>query len=295
MDDDQAGSEVLGRLLQWAATDERIRALVLESSRANKQARVDRLSDYDVIVVVVDTIPFIEDEGWQLALGTPLVRFRDHGVECDLDMYMRLVLYEDGTKIDYALWPVALLERVVATQVLPEALDTGYRVLVDKDGMAGKLKRPTYTAYIPNPPREAEYQALVEEFWWETTYVAKNLWRDELVHARYNFDSVMKFELLRKLLEWRIELDHGWSLRPGAYGRELKRRLNESMWQEFAGTYVGPDLDENWEALFRTTALFRRVAVEVGAALGYTYPQQLDDRVTGYLRSIRNLEAGGST
>jgi len=37
------------------------------------------------------------------------------------------------------------------------------------------------------------------------------------------------------------------------------------------------------------TALFRRVAIEVGQALGHTYPQGLDDGVTAYLDEARRL------
>jgi hypothetical protein len=29
---------------------------------------------------------------------------------------------------------------------------------------------------VPVRPSRAEYEALVEEFWWVTTYVAKALW-----------------------------------------------------------------------------------------------------------------------
>jgi hypothetical protein len=32
------------------------------------------------------------------------------------------------------------------------------------------------------------------------------------------------------------------------------------------------------------------MAMEVGDALGYRYPSDLDERVTSYLQSIRNLE-----
>lgn len=204
--------------------------------------------------------------------------------------YNRLVLYEDGTKIDYIIWSLALLQRVLDTPRLPDVLDHGYQVLVDKDHLAHGLKPPTYTAYIPKKPTEKEYSALVEEFWWETSYVAKNLWRDELVHAKYNLDFVMKFELLRRLLEWRIEIDHNWSWKPGAVGRGLKKHLDSRTWGELANTYVGADIDENWDALFKTTAPFRRIALEVGNALGYHYPYELDERVTSYLQSTRNLE-----
>ena len=132
----------------------------------------------------------------------------------------------------------------------------------------------------------------MEEFWWETIYVAKNLWRDELMHLKYNLECVMKCELLRRVLEWRIELDHHRSWKPGAVGSGLKKQLDQSTWDEFASTFVGVEIEENWQALFRTTALFRRVAMEVGDAPGYRYPSELDERVTRYLLRIRNLEPG---
>jgi aminoglycoside 6-adenylyltransferase len=100
----------------------------------------------------------------------------------------------------------------------------------------------------------------------------------------------MKFQLLRQLLEWRIEIDHNWSWKPGVAGRGLKNHLDSRSWSEFANTYVGEGIDENWDALFKPAVLFRRMAKEVGDALGYRYPSDLDERVTSYLRGIRNLE-----
>src|SRR5438309_2402701 len=275
--------DVIDRLVQWAKNQSLVRAMVLESSRASDRASVDILSDFDVLLVVSDTRPYSQDETWLQDFGKILVLFRDKGRTHGLTTYNRLVLYGDGTKIDYIVWPVALLQRVLSASRLPDLLDQGYQVLVDKDDLAHRLKPPTYTAYIPKKPTEKEYLALVEEFWWETIYVAKNLWRDELVSAKYNLDFVMKFELLRRLLEWRIELDHNWSWKPGAGGRGLKKYLDSRTWGELASTYVGANVDENWDALFQTTALFRRSAIEVSDALGYRYPYELEERVTSYL------------
>jgi len=36
-------------------------------------------------------------------------------------------------------------------------------------------------------------------------------------------------------------------------------------------------------------ALFRQVAPDVGNALGYTYPQQVDDQVSAFLEAIREM------
>ena len=281
-------TDVLDRLTQWANNQPLIRTMLLESSRANERAPIDPLSDYDVLLIVSDTRPFSEQETWLLDFGKILVTFRDKGEMHGHKTFNRLVLYEDGTKIDYIVWPVALLQRILDEPRVPDLLDHGYKVLVDKDQLTQGLKPATYTAFIPQKPTEKEYLSLMEEFWWETIYVAKNLWRDELMHVKYNLDFVMKYELLRKLLEWKIEIDYNWSWKPGLVGRGLKKHLDSQTWDEFASTYVGPGIEENWDALFKTNALFRRVAIEVGDALGYRYPPELDERVTDYLQSIRN-------
>ncbi len=191
-------ADVLDKLMRWANSQPLVRALVLESSRAREDTSIDAFSDYDVLLVVSDTRAFSRDEAWLRHFGNILVLFRDQARMYGLRSYNRLVRYEDGTKIDYIVWPVALLQRALEHPKLLDLLDNGYKVLIDKDHLAINLKPPTYTAFTPRKPTEQEYQLLVEEFWLESIYVAKNLWRDELVHMKYNLDFVMKFELLRK-------------------------------------------------------------------------------------------------
>jgi aminoglycoside 6-adenylyltransferase len=60
-------------------------------------------------------------------------------------------------------------------------------------------------------------------------------------------------------------------------------------------TYVGARISDNWDALARTMTLFRRVAVEVGAHLGYTYPDELHQRVGAYVEQIKQLESPASS
>ena len=129
----------------------------------------------------------------------------------------------------------------------------------------------------------------IERFFTESTYVAKNLWRDELITWKHNFDQEMKAVHLLKMLEWRMELDYGWSIRLGLTGKGLKKRLPPELWAELESTYVGAGIEENWAALHRTIALFRKVAVEVGSRLGFAYPFDLDDRLADYLESIKKL------
>jgi aminoglycoside 6-adenylyltransferase len=282
-------AEVLERLVAWGEADPSIRAMILTSSRSRPDGRADLLSDYDVIVAVRDVAAFLADGAWQSRQGTPAARWGDEAQLLGLGTSFRGVVYEDGLKIDYTIWPAELVRRVAEQTELPEGLDVGYRVLLDKDGGTAGWLQPTYRAHIPGRPTEAEYQAVVEEFWWSSTYVAKSLWRGEAVFTKFVLEQDMKLGALRRMLEWRIEADHDWSIRPGAYGRGLERLLPADLWSELAASYVGIGIEENWEALLATAALFRRVAAEVGAELGYAYPQRVDDAVTAHLNAVRRL------
>ena len=286
-------NEVLERLVEWAESDPAVRAMVLTSSLARDDETVDRLSDYDVIVAVTDAERFAQDTGWTEAYARPVARWGDEHTVHGVRTFFRGVVYEDAVKIDWMIWPDEVLQRVAQADELIEDLDVGYRVLVDKDGSTTAWKPASYRAHIPKPPTAEEYRALVEEFWWSATYVAKSLWRDDLVIAKFALDHDMKLDVLRRFLEWRVELDHDWSVRPGAYGRGLKRLLPPDLWADFERTYVGPDIDENWDALFATADLFRRVAIEVGEALGHEYPHDVDEGVRSMLEAVRGLPPRG--
>jgi aminoglycoside 6-adenylyltransferase len=288
--------EVIERLVAWGGELPTVRAMILTSSRARPGELVDSLSDYDVILAVTDADGFAREDAWQYEFGQPMVRWGDQDELYGLATYFRGVVYENGVKIDYTVWPHELLDQVGDHEALPDCLDVGYRVVLDKDVRTDRWNVPSFKAHIPAKPTEAEYQALIEEFWWDTTYLAKGLWRGELFFAKsFVLEHDIKLEAMRRLLEWRIEIDHDWRVKPGVFGRGLERWLPGDIWIDLLATYVGPDVEENWDVLFRTTALFRRVAIEVGDTLGYTYPQALDDQVSAYLNEVRKLPRGNES
>ena len=84
-------------------------------------------------------------------------------------------------------------------------------------------------------------------------------------------------------------MNNKWTANPGAYGRWFKKYLDPEIWTEVESTFAGAEIDENWEALFRTIEVFRRLASQIGRHLGYQYPADIDRRVTAYLEKIRDL------
>lgn len=283
-------SEVIDKLIRWVERRSTIRAILLTSTRAVPNAPVDNLSDYDVILVVEDIHPFHEERSWVEDFGEVLVAYWDpihpepgYGSE----KFGNVIQYRDGLKIDFTFWPVELLRKIVESQTLTAELDAGYRLLLDKEDLTFGMPSPTYTSYIPTKPTKELYERHIEEFFSDAPYVAKCLLRGELLPAKWCLDYDMKHVYLRSVLEWRAEFDHNWSVPVGSLGKGLKKLLPAEIWTQLENSYAGAGIPENWESLFRTMALFRQVAMEVGKGLGYTYPLDLDQGVVAYIEYMR--------
>lgn len=284
--------DVINKLIRWAEQRDSIRAMLLTSTRAVPNAPRDNLSDYDVILVVENIHPFFEDRNWIADFGEVLVTYWDPihlDPDHNIEKVANVIQFEDGLKIDFTLWPVELLGKIIQAPRLQAELDAGYRVLLDKDHLTDEMPPPTYTAYIPTRPTNEEYHKAIEDFFSDAPYVAKCLLRGELLPVKWALDYDMKHIFLRLVLEWRIEITHDWSIPVGALGKGLKKRLPFEIWSKLEETYAGAGIADNWKALFKTMALFRQVATEVGEALGYVYPQDLDERVVAYVQQMQSL------
>ena len=287
----QKQQNIMEQLIRWGEGEPLLRAAILTSSRAIPQAHTDAFSDYDVILILTNIQTFFADRSWLDAFGSVLALYRDPLIlDRGFQRSAYVTQYEDGLKIDFNLWPVELLKQIVVEPQPPKEFDAGYQILIDKDNLTTGLKPPTYRAYIPTPPTETEYQDKIESFFLDTTYVAKFLWRDDLMAAKYILDNSLKQDHLLPMFEWRIQIDHDWSLKLGPYGRGLKQWLPKDLWADLENTYTGAVLETNWTALFQTINLMRRVATEAGEALGFRYPDELEQRVRSYLHRVKDLD-----
>lgn len=292
MNDTRAGRDaaMLERFITWGQLRDDVRALILTSSLTCPGAPVDAFSDYDLIVVVRDIRPYFPDD-WLEDFGRVLVLYRDpvrkeHG----FDKFARITQYEDGLKIDFTLWNVGTLRAVVEQASLSQDFDLGYRVLLDKDGLTASLPAPTHRAYIPVPPTAQEYFDLIEEFFHEGTYLAKYLWRDDLMPAKMHLDALMKAKHMRRMLEWLVACESSCSIKLGAYGRGLGKKVRRELWHALAATYVGADPSENWQAFYGLVDLMGQVGREVAGYLGFTYPEDLHARCLAYFKNVQMLD-----
>lgn len=288
---------VITQLIAWGRAQPLVRAMLLTSSRAIPNSPdTDAYSDYDVILALRDVQPFHASRDWLAAFGTILAMYRDPlHVRDGFSVSGSVVQFESGLKIDFSLWPTGLLRQVAQQAALPAEFDAGYQVLLDPDGLTQGLQPPSYRGYIPQPPTQARYHEEIENFFLCATYVVKYLLRDDVMAAKFLLDGEMKHENLRPLLEWQIEIAHDWQVKPGNYGRRMKRWLRPDLWAALESTYVGPGIAENWQALFRLMDLMHTVGVEVGEALAFPYPESIEQGTRAYLLRLWRGENGFET
>lgn len=280
-----------GRIADWAAGREAVRAVLLVGSRADPDAEVDALSDHDVLLFVREGSGLLEGDAWVRDFGPVLVMLPERYRLLDRTVSTRLVQYADGSKIDFSLVPADLLPRIADRETLPDLLAGGWRTLLDRDGWTSRFPPlPPEDPRVPARPSEAEFLGVVNEFWWESLYVARFLARREPLRARYSAECVLRFRCLVPMLGWYVEVGRGWREALGPHGGGAPALLDEGDRRRLAATFAGADFEERWEALFAAAEWFAEMARVVAGDLGHAHPDGMARKVSERLRRIREGE-----
>ena len=277
--------EIVQLVLSYAVNDERIRAVGLNGSRTNPNAPKDMFQDFDIVYVVTEMNSFMEDQHWIDIFGERIIMQTPENMSMfssDLGgRFSYLMLFTDGNRIDLTL-------------VSNDEKDTYYKedkltvILMDKDDDLPELLPPSDQDYWVKRPSAEFFSDCCNEFWWVSTYVAKGLWRREILYAGEHLNNIMR-PMLLKMLEWKVGIENSFSVSIGKYGKYLEKYLSEKDWQELLSTYADGSYKGMWRALFAMLVLFRSTAVFVADALGYEYSREEDDKVTAYLERIQHL------
>lgn len=271
-----------------ADNSKHIRAVYMNGSRANAHAPHDIFQDYDIVFVVDNVLPFIEDELWIDIFGERLMTQEPDKLDKYLtkntdfeNVYTYLMLFTDGNRIDLKLQSL----EYTAENFHKEKY---FLILLDKDGILPPPDSFEYPAHGIRKPAEGEYVACCNEFWWTTQNVAKGIWRDQLAYAKNMFGSVMRPEI-EKMVAWWIGVRYGFETNAGKMGKYFKNYLPTEYWNLYKKTYSGADYDDFWGSLFSACELFRVMGREVADSMDFSYPESDDRNMTAYIRSVKEL------
>lgn len=273
--------------MEWSENNKDIRAVLLTSSLVNPLAPVDEFSDLDIELIFENNAGYISNNNWVHNFGKSIAMIEEDETCFDLKHAMKMILYDDGVKVDFKLYSKANFLTEAVQNELPEDWDIGYKVLIDKDGITQKLKQPTYQVSIIKKPAEEKFKQLLNDFWWDTTYVAKCLARDELFYAKFMSENNIRTDYLVPLIEWHIASQHHWKVTTNKHGRLFKKYLTAKMWAKVEKTFSGSDAGDNWNAVFAMADLVSEIGTELSEKLGYEYPGKLETDIRNYLNTIK--------
>ena len=268
--------------IEWAQTQEHIRAAVVIGSRARKSHVADRWSDLDIQTFSTEPSLLIKSEEWVSNFGTPIITFLEPTASGGCE---RRVLYDNGLDVDFAVDPFEELLRVEKNGITDElarevanVYQRGYRVLVDKEKILSKILKQLKAHKItaPGVPKEHEFSERVKDFWYHTIWTAKRLRRQELWEAKGGLDAYIKYRCILPMIEWHTRVTQGANQDTWFQGRFLEHWADPRIVTGLRDAFAHYDEDDMWHALAGSMNLFRIMAFEVAEQLGYTYPKEAD-------------------
>jgi len=276
--------EMYDLILSVAQNDKRIRAVIMNGSRANPNAPADIFQDYDIVYIVTDITSFKSEPAWIDQFGKRIMMQLPDDMEDpppgDWPSYGYLTQFADGNRIDLSLFPVARLHEL--------GRDSQSILLLDKDGIIEPFAPPSDHDYLPIPPTEKAFADCCNEFWWVSTYVAKGLWREEITYAKSMQDQYVR-PMLMKMLAWQIGIMTDFKINPGKEGKYFKQYLEPEQWELLMATYADADYENTWDSLEQMCQLFRKSSRLVSEHFGFEYPLEDDQKVTAHLKHVRSL------
>ena len=264
-------SRFLDEVSRGVAEQPGVRAAVLLGSQARAHAPADPASDVDVALFVDDPGAYLDDSAWITHFGEPLLSFREPTPVGGFEE--RRILFRDGLEVDFSVVPAA-----VAASIPPEAdavFQRGFRVLY-ADGLDVSEREPL--AIETPPPTQAQFDQLVNDFWYHLLWAAKKLWRGELLVAKQVCDGWLTSRLV-ELARWRASEADTW------HGfRFFERWAGDELVAALGPTFAGYDAADIGRALRAKAELFGQLEDEVAARYDLAVPE---DRA----EVLRRLEA----
>ncbi|NPU99852.1 MAG: aminoglycoside 6-adenylyltransferase [Brevinematales bacterium] len=275
--------EMLDIITDTAREDERIHAVILCGSRADKNALHDKYSDFDIVYIVRYIQSFTESDAWLDRFGERLI------MQKPADFYNRpydyngnqnfiyLMQFTDGNRIDLTLSDISNIQTWIENRE-PQT------VLLDKDEIMGLHDRDTVDFFnIRKPPAE-EFRDCCNEFWWLCPSVVKGLYRKELVYLKFIMERY-QLGMLLKMLEWKAGIDNDFSVSAGKFDRYLTKLLNTSDRDRLTLVFPNGEFDDIKEKFIQLCHFFHDSAITVSEYFHFDYKIKEAENVMEYIRA----------
>jgi aminoglycoside 6-adenylyltransferase len=194
----------------------------------------------------------------------------------------RAIVYRGGPAIHLAIDTVEVLQGMVDSQRLDGDMWRGYKILMDKDGLAAKLAPPALPPY--ENPSAAAFIHCIESYFYGTLLLAKDVQRGHL--WTFQQDNTVEQGFLLRMIEWHAHLFS--AVKPWHRGEFMREWVSPETWQMLHDSFGRFDVEDSWNALFASTQLFCKLAQEIAVQLGYAFPETMTSEIISYLERLRS-------
>lgn len=272
-------TEMFDLILSFAKNDERVRAVIMNGSRTDENAPIDRFQDYDIVYIVNDIASFEYDDSWIDYFGDRIIlqmpeRMRDPIGDGRLTY---LMLFKDENRIDLQVYPIEKWQSMIEKSSLTITL-------LDKDNILPKFPPAIDCDYIVKKPSETDIFDTRNEFWWCLQNVVKGIMRNELSYVKTSLDVHVR-DQLNNMLTYYIGTLTNFSVSVGKFGKYYKKYLPYEIYCEYQKTYANSDYQDIWDSIFNMCTLFEKISKSVCTALQYNFTDYSD--MLNYLHRIK--------
>lgn len=282
-------TEIKNLILDFAKKDDRIRAVLLNGSRANPNIKPDRLQDFDIVFVVDNLESFTIDHSWTNIFGEKIIfqlpdemTFENNDSFREKISFAYLMLFKDKNRIDLTLFPKQKIKSNFN-------LDSLTILWLDKDNLFTNLPKSSDKDYHIQKPTQKDFIDTCNEFWWASTYVGKGLVRNEIIAAKKILETVVR-PMFTKVLEWKVGIENNFDVSIGKGGKFLKTYVPNDFYKKILLTYANSETEENWKALFLVTEIFQQTSNFVAKKLGFKLNESEQQNTFSYLKELHDRQ-----
>lgn len=273
--------EMFNLILGFAKANNSIKAVLLNGSRANPNAKKDKFMDFDIVYVVDRTEPFIKNKDFISYFGKILIMQEPDNPNLFVpeypneEKYTYLIQFTDGNRIDLTFAVSKFAEKICKE-------DSQTVVLIDKNNIFSEISSPSDKSYHIKRPSEDEFLACCNEFWWLSTYIAKGLWRNQVVYAIEIFNQDVHPEFM-KMMRWSVGINNDFKVSSGKYDKYFQKLLPPEIYQKLLKTYPTAEEQSIWKSFKIMCELFNEIANQISNNLNFKYSSQESENVMKYI------------
>lgn len=274
---------ILTGLIKLGESTDQMKAGIIIGSRARTERPADEYSDIDVVLLVDDIEFFIQSDEWLNKLGKYHISFNEYTVANGKE---RRVFFDNAFDADFIFLKANDIGRIEKDNDLKAIISRSYRVLFEKIGFDGVLRRMVLPTASYLPFSESEFINIVNNFWFHKIWATKKVLRGELWVAKNCVDNYMK-DILLKIIELYSRAVNGPTYDTWHCGRFIEQWAEPWVVEQFTYIFARYQANEILQALSETTDLFRKLAIKTAEKLNFAYPYDADKYAANFLERVK--------